>query len=114
MKYTINAKGKKLGRVAAEAVSLLIGKNTVDFARNRLPDVEVVIENASRADITEKKRSEKTYASHSGVMGSLKLKTLEDVISKKGVSEAIRRAVMGMLPKNKLRAIAIKNLKILE
>ncbi len=47
--YTINADGKKLGRIATEATALLIGKNRVDYARNVVFNVEVKIENAGKA-----------------------------------------------------------------
>ncbi len=112
MKYTIDATNKKIGRVASEAAALLMGKAKSDFARNKVSVVSVSIENASKLSITEKKSKEKTYKRYSGYPGGLKVETLETVKTNKGVSEVLKKAVYGMLPKNKLRSLMIKNLKI--
>ena len=53
--YTINADGQKMGRIATKAVSLLIGKNRADYVRNKVFNVQVIIENASKIDIFEGK-----------------------------------------------------------
>ncbi|MDP2651102.1 MAG: 50S ribosomal protein L13 [bacterium] len=110
--YKLDATDKKLGRLATEVAVLLMGKNRTDFARNKLPDVEVEVENASKLSIGAKKFAEKVYYRHSGYPGGLKSETLGKVIETKGAKEALRRAVSGMLPKNKLRARMLKNLKI--
>jgi len=110
--YKIDATGKKLGRLAAEVAVLLMGKNEVDFARNAIPDVTIEVTEASKMSIDTKKKEEKKYYHHSGYPGGLKEESLEQVIDKKGVKEALRRAVSGMLPKNKLRARMLVNLKI--
>ena len=111
-KHTIDAKGRAPGRVATEVAVLLMGKNRTDFARNAIPDVEVEVTGASEMRITEKKRKEKEYHRHSGYPGSLKMETMEQVISQKGAREVLRRAIYGMLPKNKLRARMMTHLKI--
>lgn len=110
--HTIDASGKKLGRVASEAASILMGKHEADFARNKVLETSVLIKNASKLSITEKKSKEKTYKSYSGYPGGLKIATLEEVKTKKGTGEIVKKAVYGMLPKNKLRSIMIKKLKI--
>lgn len=112
--HTIDATNKRLGRVASEAASILIGKDTPEFARNKAPEVEVSVINASKIKITEKKRGQKEYAKYSGYPGGLRYEKMDDVIEKKGFKEVLRRAVDGMLPKNKLRAKMIKRLKITE
>jgi len=112
MKYTLDASNKAVGRVATEAAVYLMGKNLTTFKRNEIPNVEVVITNASKAKIHDKKLSQKTYARYSGYPGGLRKPTMADVIEKKGISEIFTEAVYGMLPKNKLRAKMIKNLKI--
>ena len=66
MEYTIDAKGKKLGRVAAEAASILMGKNTPAFERNTVADHKVLITNASLADINEDKLETKEFDSYTG------------------------------------------------
>ncbi len=114
MKYTIDAKGKKLGRVASEAASLLMGKDTAAYERNVVADNKVEIINVAQADISDKKKEEVKYNSFSGFAGGLQQLTMKRVIEKQGVREIFWRAVYGMLPRNKLRAVMIKNLTISE
>lgn len=114
MKHIIDAKNKKLGRVATEAAMILMGKNTPAFAKNITPDVHVEIINASKADISVKKGKEKTYDHYSGYPGGMKTETLGNLIERKGAGEAFIKAINGMLPKNKLRAVMLKNLTVTE
>jgi large subunit ribosomal protein L13 len=111
-KFTIDAKGQKPGRVATQIAVLLMGKNRTDFSRNSIPEVEVEVTSASALSLDANKLRDKKYATHSGYPGSLKLETMEKVVEKKGAKEVLRRAVYGMLPKNKLRSRMMKNLKI--
>ncbi len=113
-KYTLDAENKKIGRIATEAAVLLMGKNLKDFKRNAIPQVVVEIKNTSKASIDEKKLLQKTYSRYSGYPGGLKQPTGKQVVSKKGYRELFREAVSGMLPKNKLRAKMLKNLKVTE
>ncbi len=113
-KHVIDAQNKKLGRVASQAASILMGKDTPAFARNIAPEVSVEIINAAKADITEKKRKEKFYITYSGHPGGQKRETLTKLEERKGIAEAFKRAVKGMLPDNKLKAKMILNLKITE
>jgi len=113
-KHTIDATGKKIGRVATLAASYLIGKNRTDFQKNIVPNVEVEILNASKADIGEKKKSDKVYVHYTGYRGGLVSENLNDLIKRKDYSEVFKLAVDKMLPKNKLRKIMIKNLKVSE
>jgi large subunit ribosomal protein L13 len=114
MTHTIDAKDKRLGRVASQAAVLLMGKNTPEFKRNAVADVKVVIQNASKLKIDAKKLNEKEYKSYSGYPGGLKIRGAKNVIAKKGMSELLKEAVYGMLPTNKLRSQRIKNLEITE
>ncbi len=109
---TIDAQNKKMGRVATEVVKALRGKDSVAFARNVDPKRDVTVVNASKLDVTAKKLRTKTYTSHSGYIGGFKRRTMERVVEKKGMQEALRRAVYGMLPANKLRARMMKRLTI--
>lgn len=110
--YTIDAAGKRLGRVASEAAKVLMGKNSVNYAPNKEGDTTVVIENVSALVISDKKKREKMYRSHSQYPGGLTEETLAHLIARKGVGEAVRKAVDGMLPKNKLRTPRLKRLII--
>ena len=114
MKYTINAEGKRIGRVATEVAVLLMGKNNKDFARNVLPDVSVTVTNASKAKIDDKKMDQKTYKRYSGYPGGLKTHTMAQVSAKKGNSELFKEAISGMLPKNRMRSKMMNNLTITE
>ena len=114
MEHVLDATDKSLGRVASAAAALLIGKNSADFRRNAVTPIQVHIINASKARITEKKKREKAYIRYTGYPGGLKSESLEKVIVDKGTKEVFRRAVEGMLPKNKLKKIMLKNLEISE
>ena len=110
----IDAKGKKLGRVASEAAVFLMGKNLTNQQRNAIPEISVKIANASKLQIDSKKKKEKDYASFSGYLGGLKKESMEKLINRKGFSEVLKLAIYGMLPSNKLRAKMLNNLTITE
>ena len=112
--FTIDAEGKKLGRVATEVATILMGKNDPSFEKHTLSGNKVTIVNASKADISAKKLNEKEYGRYSGYPGGLKFDTMAKVIEKKGYAEVFRRAVFGMLPGNKLRQHIMKNLTVTE
>ncbi|MFM2357407.1 MAG: hypothetical protein RJA61_144 [Candidatus Parcubacteria bacterium] len=112
--HTIDAQGKRMGRVASEAAVLLMGKHLPSFAKNKVTPVKVSIVNASKAYISTKKKETKVYSTHSQHLGGINTKKMSHVIEHKGYSEVFRRAVLGMLPKNKLRNEMIKNLVVTE
>ncbi len=114
MKHTIDASNKTLGRVASEAARLLMAKDSVEFVRNQVPEVQVVIENAKQMKIDEKKKEQKRFPWFSGYPGGLRFETLDHALNSRGVGEVLRRSVYGMLPKNKLRSKMIKNLTVTE
>lgn len=111
-KYVIDAKGRVPGRIATEAAVYLMGKDRTDFAKNRIPDVEVEVVSSNEMTLNNKKLRDKMYATHSGFPGSLRIESMSQVVEKKGPKEVLRRAIYGMLPKNKLRPRMMKNLKI--
>lgn len=111
--YVIDAAGKRLGRVATEAASVLIGKNSPTLAKNRVQSVKVTILNASKLDITEK-RGRDTFQRYSGYPGGRHVETLAHLAKRRGMGEVVRRVVSGMLPKNKLRDLRLKNLEVTE
>lgn len=111
-KYTIDATGKVPGRIATEVAVLLMGKNRTDFVRNAIPDVEVEVVSVGAMVLDQKKLKQKQYARHSLYPGGLTLESMAHVVEKKGPQEVLRRAVYGMLPKNKLRPRMMKHLKI--
>lgn len=114
MEYKIDAKGKKIGRVAQEAASILMGKNDTSFERNTVSGNKVVIENASLADIPAEKLENKEYKSFSGYPGGLKLEKMKRKIEKHGFGEVFKSAIVGMLPANRIARQMMKNLTIKE
>lgn len=112
--FTIDAKGKTLGRVASLAASRLMGKHTTDYARNIIPDIQVEISNAAGIRMNEAKAAAKDYIRYSGYPGGKKTETLDHLAARRGYAEVVRRAVYGMLPNNKLRAKMLKRLSISE
>lgn len=109
--FTIDANGKRLGAVATEAASYLLGKNRTDFARNTVAPVTVTITNANKLDISERRATE-IYQRYSGYPGGRKVETLEHLRTRLGIEEPLRRTISGMMPKNKLRTQRLKNLII--
>jgi len=112
--HTIDATDKALGRVASVAAKVLIGKSTADFTKNKVADVKVIIENASKTKMTEKRMKTTLHERYSGYPGGLKMDTNAKIINKKGKgwAELYRLAVYNMLPANKLRSILMKRLII--
>lgn len=112
--HTIDASGKALGRVASEAAAYLNAKDSIHFVKNRVADVSVKIINASKVKVTGKKMEESVHKTYSGFPGGLTEMALVNVVKKKGFTEVIKHAVSGMLPKNKLQDVRLKNLVIEE
>ena len=108
---TIDAKGKSPGRVATEVVKTLTGKDDPSWRPNVLPDRRVIVLNAGRLKLSQTKQRSKVYYRHSGYPGAIKAETLGHLFARRP-EEVVRRAVYGMLPKNKLRAKALKKLTI--
>ncbi|UCC40431.1 MAG: 50S ribosomal protein L13 [Candidatus Aminicenantes bacterium] len=109
--WLINAEGKILGRLATEISILLRGKKKPQFVNFMDSGDFVVVINAEKINITGKKIEQKKYYSHSGYPGGLKERTLEELLEKKP-EEVIRKAVWGMIPKNKLGRAVFKKLKV--
>jgi len=112
MKYIIDAQGKKIGRIASEAASCLLGKKSATFAKNVVADARVEIINANAADITVRKKTQDVYTTYTGHRGGLNKESLGELIKRRGMQEVFRRAIYTMLPNNKLRDKRMKNLVI--
>lgn len=112
MKHTIDAQGKKIGRIATQAAHILLGKHSPSFAKNKVSTDSVEIINASKTDITARKKVSDVYVTYTGFRGGLKKESLGSLITRRGMSEVYRIAVSRMLPPNKLRDQRIKNLTV--
>ncbi len=108
--YVLDAAGKPLGRVAAEAAVLLRGKHKTDFTPNVDCGDHVVIINCSQAVLTGNKLDAKFYRRHSGWISGLKETSYRKLMAERP-EFAMMQAVKGMLPKNTLGANALKRLR---
>ncbi len=109
IEQTVDASGKILGRLAGEIAMTLQGKTTPDFDPARLSKNKVTVYNTDRIRVTGKKSLQKLYRHHSGYPGGLKEESLERMLLRDS-RVAVRHAVTGMLPKNRLRPRMLKNL----
>lgn len=106
----IDATDRPLGRLATEVAIILRGKHKSDFQPHVDSGDFVEVENCSKIKFSGKKINQKQYIWHSNYPGGLKTKSLKEVFEA-DPGEVLRRAVLGMLPKNKLRDGMIKRLK---
>lgn len=110
--HKIDATDKSLGRLASEIARLLRGKHKPSFVYNVDNGDFVNVANVKFMKITGNKLEGKKYFSFSGYPGGLKAKQMKEIFEK-DPGEVLRRAVFGMLPKNKLRSEMIKRLRIM-
>ena len=114
MEYTIDAKGKSIGRIASEVAVLLMGKNKANFEKNKIAPHKVHIINASKVKMSEKKADTTFHEKYSKYPGGFKLLSVKKIAAGKGYAELFKLAIYGMLPANRLRNKIMKNLKISE
>jgi large subunit ribosomal protein L13 len=107
----MDASDQVLGRLATEAARLLRGKHKPTFTPHLDTGDFVVVVNADKVRVTGRKIEQKTYYRHSGRPGSLKAETLRERMEKYP-ERAIRAAVWGMLPKNRLGRQLLTKLKV--
>ncbi len=107
----VDLEGKVLGRAATQIANLLRGKHKPVFTPHQDMGDFVVVINADKVRLTGNKLTKKVYYSHSGYRGGLK-SISADALLAKNPTELIRKAVNGMLPKNKSRQHYLKKLKI--
>jgi len=110
-KHTIDATNKILGRLAVEVANLLRGKGKTDFVPYLDKGDHVTITNTDRIKVTGQKMKKKIYYHHSGYPGGIKEINLERLMEKDS-RQVVRKAIYGMLPKNKLRDKVIKKLTL--
>ncbi|HEX3806071.1 MAG TPA: 50S ribosomal protein L13 [Gaiellaceae bacterium] len=107
----VDAEGKTLGRLATVIADRLRGKNKATFTPHVDTGDFVVVVNAEKITVTGKKLDEKMYYKHSGYPGGLRERTLREQLDRQP-TEVIRKAVKGMLPRNKLGRAQLTKLKI--
>ena len=109
--HLLDAQNQVLGRLATRIAVLLMGKHKPTFAAHLDSGDYVVVTNCSQIRVTGKKMRDKIYYWHTGYMGGLKQARLEELMTKHP-ERVIWLAVKNMLPKNKLRKLRLKRLKI--
>lgn len=109
--WLINAEGKVLGRLASEVAVLLRGKKKAEFTPFLDTGDFVIVINADKVKVTGRKEDQKVYYHHSGYPGGLTTKTLREMRNTRP-EEVIKKAVWGMIPKNKLGSAVYRKLKV--
>ncbi|HEU5369900.1 MAG TPA: 50S ribosomal protein L13 [Ktedonobacterales bacterium] len=109
--YVIDAEGQILGRLATQIAQVLRGKHKPTFTPHLNSGDFVIVVNASKIQVTGKRLDQKIYYRHSQYPGGLKTETLRQVLAKHP-DRAIRHAVKGMLPHNRLGDDMLDRLKV--
>ncbi len=109
--YVVDAQGKTLGRLATQIADVLRGKRKPDYTPHCDTGDFVVVVNAEKIRVTGNKVNDKLYYRHSGYPGGLRSRTLGEMLERRP-EEVIRRAVKGMLPRNRLARQQLTKLKI--
>jgi large subunit ribosomal protein L13 len=107
----VDADGQVLGRLATAIARKLIGKDKPEYTPFLDCGDHIVVINAERVRLTGNKMEQKVYRHHSGYPGGLKEVSIRSLMQRRP-EEVIREAVLGMLPKNKLRARRAKKLRV--
>jgi large subunit ribosomal protein L13 len=109
--YVVDAQGRTLGRLATQIANVLRGKRKPTYTPHVDVGDFVIVVNAEKVAVTGDKREKKLYWRHSGYPGGIRSRTLGDLLEKRP-EEVIRRAVKGMLPRNRLARQQLRKLKV--
>ena len=109
--YVVDADGQTLGRLATRIADTLRGKDKPQYTPHVDTGDFVVVVNAEKVAVTGNKLDQKRYYRHSGYPGGLRSRTLREQLERRP-TEVIRKAVKGMLPKNRLARKQLNKLKI--
>jgi len=109
--FVVDAEGLVLGRMATEVARVLRGKHKPTFAPHLDTGDHVIIVNADKVVLSADKAANKQVYRHSGYPGGIRSRTYEDFLARQP-TEAVRRTVRGMLPKNSLGRQQLRKLKV--
>ncbi len=107
----VDATGKTLGRLATQIADALRGKRKPEYTPHCDVGDFVIVINADKIAVTGKKLAEKRYYRHSGYPGGLRSRTLAEMLDRRP-EEVIRKAVKGMMPRNRLARQQLTKLKV--
>lgn len=109
--HVVDAEGKTLGRLATQIASILRGKNKPEYTPHCDTGDFVVVINAEKVAVTGNKLEQKRYWRYSGYPGGMRSRTLAEMLERRP-EEVLRKAVRGMLPRNRLARQQLRKLKI--
>ena len=109
--YVVDAEGQTLGRLATRIADALRGKRKPEYTPHIDTGDFVVVINAEKIHVTGNKLEQKRYWRHSGYPGGIKSRTLAEMLDRRP-EEVIRKAVKGMLPRNRLARRQLTKLKV--
>ncbi len=109
--YVVDAEGETLGRLATRVADALRGKRKPVYTPHVDTGDFVVVVNAEKIRVTGRKLEQKRYWRHSGFPGGIKSRTLAEMLERRP-EEVIRKAVKGMLPRNRLARKQLTKLKV--
>jgi large subunit ribosomal protein L13 len=109
--YLVDAEGQTLGRLATRIADTLRGKRKPQYTPHVDTGDFVVVVNAEKVAVTGRKLEQKTYFRHSGYPGGLRSRTLGEMLDRHP-EDVIRKAVKGMLPRNRLARAQLTKLKV--
>jgi large subunit ribosomal protein L13 len=109
--YVVDADGLTLGRLATQIADTLRGKGKPQYTPHVDTGDFVVVVNAEKIAVTGQKLDQKRYYRHSGYPGGIRSRTLREQLDRRP-TEVLRKAVKGMLPKNRLARQQLTKLKI--
>jgi large subunit ribosomal protein L13 len=109
--HVVDAEGQTLGRLATQIADTLRGKRKPEYTPHCDTGDFVVVINAAKIRVTGKKLTDKRYYRHSGYPGGLRSRTLQEMLDRRP-EEVIRKAVKGMLPRNRLARQQLQKLKV--
>jgi large subunit ribosomal protein L13 len=107
----VDAEGQTLGRLATQIADALRGKRKPTYTPHVDTGDFVVVINAEKIAVTGNKRADKLYWRHSGYPGGIRSRTLGEMLERRP-EEVIRKAVHGMLPRNRLARQQLRKLKV--
>jgi large subunit ribosomal protein L13 len=109
--YVVDAEGRTLGRLATQIADVLRGKRKPVYTPHCDTGDFVVVVNAEKVAVTGNKREDKLYWRHSGYPGGIRSRSLGEMLERRP-EEVLRKAVRGMLPRNRLARQQLRKLKI--
>ncbi|MGZ5336645.1 MAG: 50S ribosomal protein L13 [Solirubrobacterales bacterium] len=109
--YVVDAQGKTLGRLATQLADILRGKRKPESTPHCDTGDFVVVVNAEKITVTGRKLEQKRYYRHTGYPGGIRSRTLAEMLDRQP-EEVIRKAVKGMLPRNRLARQQLRKLKV--